>query len=184
MASLCVDPHVGANLSVEPHVGELVRGAPTGGRACPWGAHVGASLSVDPHVGRTCPWPPRRVRQRALVVRRRGACASRCVAGERGEGGLDAVLLEDAGHLEVVGEADPQEVAAGEELGRRVELVEQLLGDAADQVLAGVGDLDLAVGCGSFPWPSWCPVVCERRFARGRSERGFRERNDGRDGGS
>src|SRR5262245_33306359 len=70
---------------------------------------------------------------------------SRLVAGERGDGGFDAVLLRDAGDLEIVGEADAGEVPAGEELGRRVELVEQLLGETADQVLAEVGDLGVLV---------------------------------------
>ena len=58
---------------------------------------------------------------------------------------LDALFLRNARALERVGEADAGDVGAGDEARRRVELVEQLLGDPPDQVLAEIRDLGILV---------------------------------------
>ena len=71
------------------------------------------------------------------------------MAREVENGGLDAALLGHARHLEIVGEADTRHVRTCDELGRRVQLVEQLVDNAPNEVLAEIRDLNVFLAAGN-----------------------------------
>src|SRR5678815_5089922 len=85
------------------------------------------------------PLASRRRSQRHPLLR------SGLVRGELGDRGADGGLRWHARGLEAVGEADARDVRACEEPRRRVQLVEQILDNLADQVLAEVGHLGVLV---------------------------------------
>ena len=64
---------------------------------------------------------------------------------QRADGRGDVRQLRHGRHLERVGQADARDVLAGEELGRRQQLVEELVDGAADEVLAEVRHLGVLV---------------------------------------